>query len=105
MNISKTTEGKTADEVKGLRVNCSENFIQLYDGSTSMIDRKYHFCTSETNKLYKSQSNKVYIRYLMHKKSENDYVKFKLTYNPYKVGTYACFFGSFHLAKLTKNNL
>ena len=86
MNISKLTDGKTSSEVKALRLNCTENFVQLYDGSTSLIDRKFHFCTSDSNKLYKSKTNRLFIRYLLNKKSAIDFVKFKLSYNPFKTG-------------------
>lgn len=81
---------KHSEENPMSRVNCSDNFVQVYDGSTSSIDRKYYFCTADSNKLYKSKTNRVFIRYLLHKTSNEDYVKFKLTYNPYKIGQY-CF--------------
>lgn len=86
LNISKEISGKTSAEVKQMRLNCTENFIQLYDGSTSQIDRVFHFCMSDTNKLYKSKSNRIFLRYLLHKNAPADYVKFKLTYNAFKTG-------------------
>ena len=68
------------------RKNCTENFLQLYDGSTSLLNRKQHFCSSELNKFYKSQTNKVFLRYHLNKNSENDAVIFRLTYNPFTLG-------------------
>ena len=68
------------------RDNCTENFIELYDGSTSLQNRIFHFCFSATNKIYKSQTNKLFIRYLLSKNSNKDYLSFRLVYNPFQTG-------------------
>lgn len=65
---------------------CTQNFVQLYDGSTSTADKKFQFCTNVANKIYKSKTNRIYLRYNLNRSQAHDFVFFKLIFNPYKNG-------------------
>jgi hypothetical protein len=68
-------------------VNCTQNFIQIYDGTTSIRNKKYHICSSESNSMYKSVTNKMFIRYNSKRKSEQQVsVYFKVTFNSFRLG-------------------
>lgn len=85
-NINITLDKNKTKEAK--RQNCTENFLQLYDGSTSVKDQRLHFCQSEINKFYKSQTNKIFLRYNQVKNSENDIFLFRIVFNPYTTGSF-----------------
>jgi hypothetical protein len=46
---------------------CNDNYIELYDGSTSIHEKKFLFCQSQRNIVYKSKTNKIFIRYVRNK--------------------------------------
>ena len=64
------------------RLNCTENFIQVYDGTTSDSNRVLHFCVEEMKKvIYSSQSNKIFIRFHLNKNNMIDEVAFRMRYS------------------------
>ena len=91
---------KASQTASNKRHNCVKNFLELYDGSTALKHQRYHFCSSENNKFFKSQTNKIFIRYnLEEKPKEKNTVYFKLTFNPYETGS--CKNGTFHCSDNT----
>jgi hypothetical protein len=69
------------------RVNCTENFIELYDGTTSILNRIFHFCVEDHRRIiYNAQSNKIFIRYQLVKNSPHNEVSFRLRYNTFTIG-------------------
>ncbi len=62
------------------------NFIEVYDGSTSSRDKVFSVFANESNRIYKSQTNRIYVRYSLNKININDYVRFKMAFNSYKLG-------------------
>ena len=71
-------------DVKNL--DCKEIFLEIYDGSTSIQNKMHSFCNSNANKVFKSQSNKIFLHFK--RNSENVNFQFKLFYNPFKIGEY-----------------
>ena len=65
------------------RPNCSENFLQIYDGGTLEKLKKIHFCSNENNVFFKSESNRIFIRYSLNKLTDRYFVSFKLNFNPF----------------------
>ncbi len=69
------------------RVNCTENFIEVYDGTTSILNRIFHFCVEDHRRIiYNAQSNKIFIRYQLIKNTPHDEVSFRLRYNTFTLG-------------------
>jgi hypothetical protein len=69
------------------RVNCTENFMELYDGTTSVLSRVFHFCTEDHRRIiYNAQTNKIFIRYHLAKNTPNDEVSFRLRFNTFTQG-------------------
>ncbi|RNA32526.1 neuropilin and tolloid 1 [Brachionus plicatilis] len=67
--------------------NCSENFFQLYDHSTSIENLKLNLCTGQKNLFYKSSTNKIFMRFNFVRRSNSDIFKFKIVFNPFTTGT------------------
>ena len=69
-----------------LKESCVQNFIEVYDGSTSTLNKRLQICKSETNKYFKSETNRVFLRYTINKNSLKEPFYFKLNYNQFKPG-------------------
>lgn len=74
---------KHNDVIIPTTVDCTNNFLQVYDASTSEINQKINYCSSESNQFYKSMSNRIFIRYSIKKNQPRRLSYFKLTYNPF----------------------
>lgn len=66
------------------KYNCSENFLQIYDGGPTEKFKKIHYCSNEHNVFFKSEKNRVFIRYSLNKFSDRLFVDFKLYFNPFQ---------------------
>ena len=101
------SQNSTSSDGSGKRKNCTDNFLELYDGTTSISNRKFHLCSNENNKYYKSETNQLYIRFMVKKYSNIDIVYFRITFNPFKLGIILIFIiintKSFKLNNLFKN--
>ena len=60
--------------------------MQIYDGSTSLSNKKVHLCASENNFIFKSKTNRIFIRYSLTKTDQQETIYFRMIYNPYFEG-------------------
>jgi hypothetical protein len=105
INVTLSQEASAVN--KNRKKNCSENMIELYDGTTSILNNKFQYCSNEINKIYKSRSNNVYIRYFVNKHAKIDSVDFKFVYNSYNLGKFSkLYIPSYanNIEKVTLNN-
>ena len=65
------------------RPNCTDNFLQIYDGGTSEKLKRIHFCSNENDVFFKSESKRIFIRYSLKKLTDRFYVNFKLNFNSF----------------------
>ena len=82
MNIFSTKKLLSLKESLNIN-NCTENFFEIYDDSTSMQNLKIHLCSGQKKNFYKSNTNKVFLRFNFVKYSENDLFNFKIIFNPF----------------------
>jgi len=90
---------------KNRKRNCTENMIELYDGTTSILNNKFQYCSSEINKIYKSRSNRVFIRYFINKYTKIDSVDFKFVYNSFNFGKFSQFCIYSNASHFLSNNI
>ena len=66
--------------------NCSKTYFEVYDGTTSIENRKYQTCSTQSNKFVKSETNALFVRFKLKENitSNNNY--FNLVFNAFKSG-------------------
>ena len=66
--------------------NCSKTYFEVYDGTTSLENRRYQACSTQNNKFLKSDSNALFVRFKLKENitSNNNY--FNLVFNSFRSG-------------------
>lgn len=77
------------------RVNCTENVLEVYDGTTSRLNKMLFFCIEETLRIYKqTRTNKVFVRWYFTRHLPYDVLEFKLRFSTFSLGP--CSNSSYH---------